>query len=167
MTARKLRDRIRRAINLLEQAATKVNNADSSSITEVIGAEGKIELCQELKMLLDTIPINATPDREDGVAYKSPLEERYEEILSAAQRAVGKRLDEGRKKEDVLIRLFTAYRLRNEGYPFEGIGEVMKRDHSTIVHYVRKRMPDLLSLPKIYKRELDMYNKMNEILENE
>ena len=166
MTARRLRERIRRGIDALEQEALKVKNSDKSSITEVVGAEGKIELCQKLKMFLDTIPLdNAERLGIEDEGYRVPLEERYREILNAAELAVGKRQEEGRKKEDVLIRLFTAYRLRSEGYPFEGIGEVMGRDHSTIIHYVRRRMPDILSYPKIYKCEMDMYNKMNEILE--
>ena len=169
MTAKKLRDRILRGIDRLEQDARKVKDSDKSSITEVVGAEGKIEMCQKMKMLLDTIPVDDAPDflEETDEVYENPIEERHAVILRAAQRAVGKRLEEGRRKEDVLIRLFTAYRLRSEGYPYEGIGEVMKRDHSTIVHYVRKRVPDMLSLPSIYRSELDMFTKMNEILDKD
>lgn len=168
MTAKKLRDRIRRGIERLEQEARREKNSDSSSITEVVKAEGKIEACQEMSMLLDTIPVEETfylPDVKE--IYESPIEERHAAILRAAQIAVGKRLEDGRRKEDVLIRLFTAYRLRQEGFSVEGIGAVMGRDHSTVVHYVRRRLPDMLSLPNIYRREKDMFDKMNEILDNE
>jgi len=166
MTARRLRDKIRRGIDQLEQEALKVKNSDKSSITEVVSAEGKIELCQKLKMLLDAIPLdNAERLGIEDEGYRGPLEERYREILNAAELAVGKRQEEGRKKEDVLIRLFTAYRLRKEGYSFEAIGEVVGRDHSTIIHYVRNKMPAMLSYPNIYRDELEVYNKMNEILD--
>lgn len=94
------------------------------------------------------------------------IAERYKAVLSAAQKAVGKRLADGRRNDDVLIRLFAAYRLRLEGYSFDAIGKAMGRDHSTIIHYVRKKMADMLSLPNFYRRELKMYDKMNEILEN-
>lgn len=166
MNAIDLRDRIRLEIGRLEQAAHGVKNAEDSTITEVIGAEGKIELCQELKMLLDAIAIDSTPGdlEETPEPLKSPIEERYRVILQAAQQAVGKRLDSSQRKEDVLIRLFTAYRLRAEGFSMESIGKVLNRNHSTVVHYVRKRIPDMLSLPHIYRSEVEMYNKMNEIL---
>lgn len=96
--------------------------------------------------------------------FKPPISERYEIVLYAAQLAVGKQLCAGRAEEDVLIRVFTAYRLRLEGYSLDAIGKVMHRDHSTIIHYVRKKMADMLSVPGLYRKELDMYNKMNEIL---
>ena len=102
----------------------------------------------------------------DPPEYRPPILQRYAEVLQAAQIAVGKKMARGRGKEDVLIRMFVAYRLRCEGYPFEAIGKVLGRNHSTIVHLVGKKMADMLSLPKIYLRELKMYNKMNEILGN-
>ena len=112
-------------------------------------------------MLLDTIPIENPTEPE---TYKSPLDERYTVVLLAAQQAVGKRLGAGRDKEDVLIRMFTAYRLREEGYSLEAIGKALGRNHSTVIHYVQKRLPDMLSIPHIYRSEAEMFNKMNEIL---
>ena len=105
------------------------------------------------------------PNKEDLQECKIPIGERYDEVLRAAQTAVGKRLTKGRRQEDVLIRVFVSYRLRCEGYSCEEIGKAMNRDHSTVVHYARKNMGDMLSLPHMYKDELKMYNKMNEILD--
>ena len=169
MTAKALRDKIRRGINRLEQQAHKVKNADSSSITEVVGAEARIELCQELSMLIDTIAIEETPNflDEPQEIYESPIEERFAEVLRAAQQAVGKRLGNGREKENVLIRMFVAYRLRSEGYTCEAIAKLMNRNHSAVVHYVRRRIPDMQSVPKHYKSELEMLEKMNEILDKD
>ena len=96
--------------------------------------------------------------------FKPPIGERYDVVLSAAQEAVGKKLCSGRATEDVLIRVFVAYRLRQEGYSFDTIGKVMHRDHSTVMHYVRKKMDDMLSLPDYYRNELDMYDKMCALL---
>ena len=101
-----------------------------------------------------------------NTAPQSPIKERYGVILQAAQQAVGKRLEEGRRKEDILIRVFIAHRLRKEGYSYEAIGEMMNRDHATIIHYERTKMGGMLSLPKMYREELKMYDKMNEILNN-
>ena len=98
--------------------------------------------------------------------FKPPIGERYDIVLWAAQQAVGKQLCAGRRNEDVLIRVFTAYQLRYEGYSFEAIGKIMNRDHSTIIHYVRKKMEDMLALPNMYRTELDMHNKMIDLLDN-
>ena len=97
-------------------------------------------------------------------APQSSIKERYGVILLAAQQAVGKRLAEGRRKEDILIRVFVAHRLRQEGYSYEAIGEVMKRDHATIIHYERVKMSDMLSIPNMYRDELKMYRKMESML---
>lgn len=97
--------------------------------------------------------------------FRYPISERYDVVLWAAQLAVGKQLCSGRAEEDVLIRVFTAYRLRLEGYSFGAIGKVMNRDHSTIIHYVRKRMADMTSIPGVYSKELSMYERMTELLE--
>ena len=96
--------------------------------------------------------------------HKEPLKARHDVVLQAAQQAVGKRLAPGRRKEDVLIRVFVAYQLRQEGYSYEAIGEAMNRDHATVIHYVRKKMGDMLSLPSMYRDELKMYNKIKNIL---
>lgn len=98
--------------------------------------------------------------------FRPPISERYGIVLWAAQLAVGKQLCSGRAEEDVLIRVFTAYRLRKEGYSLGAIGRVMHRDHSTITHYIRNKMSDMLAVPRFYRRELEMYDKMNEILDN-
>ena len=98
-------------------------------------------------------------------APQSSIKERYGVILQAAQQAVGKRLAAGRRKEDILIRVFISHRLRQEGYSYEAIGQMMNRDHATIVHYERVKMGSMLSLPKMYREELKMYDKMNEIID--
>lgn len=169
MTAKELRERIRRGVERLEVEAQTVKDADSSSITEFVRAEGKIEICKALQMMLDTIPIEGCPDEdeEEPTWYKSPVEKRYYTVLRAAQQVVGIRLGEGRRKEDVLIRVFVSHRLRSEGYSFEAIGKVMHRDHSTVIHYVRSNMGDMLSLPNMYREELEKYKKMNEILDEQ
>ena len=102
-------------------------------------------------------------DKEMGI----PIKERCGVLLRAAQQAVGKRLGNGREKENVLIRMFVAYRLRSEGYTCEAIAKLMGRNHSAVSHYVRKRIPDIQSLPSIYRSELDMFTKMNDILDKD
>lgn len=90
-------------------------------------------------------------------------EERYNVVLQAAEEATGWRLSTSRTAENSTIRTFISYHMHNEGFSYESIGRVMHRNHSTITHLVRK-MEDMLSLPQMYKPELDMYNKMVELL---
>lgn len=90
-------------------------------------------------------------------------EERYNVVLQAAEEATGWKLSNTRTSENSTIRAFISYHMHNEGFSYESIGRVMHRNHSTITHLVRK-MEDMLSLPQMYKVELDMYAKMVELI---
>ena len=139
-----------------------------SDIEEIIHAEEEV-LCEANGKTFPTPESYFTEvlTKVRGEAeFKPPIGERYDIVLYAAQLAVGKQLCSGRAEDDVLIRVFTAYRLRKEGYSLGAIGKVMHRDHSTITHYIRNKMSDMLAVPRFYRRELEMYDKMNEILDN-
>ena len=92
-----------------------------------------------------------------------PIGERYPFVLSCAELSVGQPLANMRDKNNTIIRSFVSYQLHREGYSYTDIGRMMKRDHSTVIHLVRKT-EDMLSLPQAYKQEVDMYNKMQELL---
>lgn len=98
---------------------------------------------------------------ENGVP--PPIEESYPHILSCAEAACGRKLEESREKENTLIRCFVAYKLHNSGYSYSEIGKVMKRDHSTITHLAH-RMRDMLSLPGAYKWEVQQFRRFEEML---
>ena len=92
-----------------------------------------------------------------------PIEETYPHILSCAETACGRKLEESREKENTLIRCFVAYKLHNNGYSYSEIGKVMHRDHSTITH-LANRMRDMLSLPNAYKLEVQQFKRFEEML---
>lgn len=121
-----------------------------------------VRYAHELQAFLDAFYV-----KQALAAYAYPVMKRYNEVLQAAQHAVGRQLSSSRERDNVLIRVFTAYQLRSEGYSFEAIGKCMGYNHTVIIHYVRKRMDAMLSLPRIYRRELEMFNKMKEILDDE
>ena len=98
---------------------------------------------------------------ENGVP--PPIEESYPHILSCAEAACGRKLEESREKENTLIRCFVAYKLHNSGYSYSEIGKVMKRDHSTITHLAH-RMRDMLSIPHAYKAEVSMYKEFEKMV---
>ena len=89
--------------------------------------------------------------------------ERFPFVLSCAELAVGQPLADVRDKNNTNIRSFVSFQLHMEGYSYTDIGRMMRRDHSTVIHLVRK-MEDMLSLPQAYKQEINMYNKMLELL---
>ena len=89
--------------------------------------------------------------------------ERFPFVLACAELAVGQPLADSRDKNNTNIRSLVAFQLHMEGYSYTDIGRMMKRDHSTVIHLVRK-MEDMLSLPQAYKQEINMYNKMHELL---
>lgn len=98
---------------------------------------------------------------ENGVP--PPIEERYPGVLACAEIACGQALTDSRERENTQIRQFVAYRLHNEGYSYSEIGNVMNRDHSTITHLAH-RMRDMLSLPVMYKVEVQQFKRFEEML---
>jgi len=95
--------------------------------------------------------------------YKIPVDERYKHVLSVAEEVTGWKLTDSRCHQNTLIRSFVAYTLRSEGYSFGSIGKVMGRDHSTIIHAVRK-MQDMQSVPAFYKDDLAMFREFERLL---
>ena len=93
----------------------------------------------------------------------APIAERYAEVLAAAERAVGVKMNPGRDAVTTTVRSFVAYRLHKEGYSYNDIGRMMGRDHSTVVHLV-ERKENALSVPGAYKSETEMFNRFEEIL---
>lgn len=93
----------------------------------------------------------------------SPIEERFPVVLIAAEQATSWFLTDSRERENTLIRQFVAYRLHNEGYSYSEIGKMLKRDHSTVTNLVH-RMRDMLSLPVMYRQEVQQFKRFEELL---
>ena len=98
---------------------------------------------------------------ENGVP--PPIEERYPGVLACAEIACGQALTDTRERENTQIRQFVAYRLHNDGYSYSEIGKMLKRDHSTVTNLVH-RMRDMLSLPMVYRQEVQQFKRFEEIL---
>ena len=92
-----------------------------------------------------------------------PIEERFPGVLACAEIACGQPLTDTRERENTQIRQFVAYRLHNEGYSYSEIGKMLKRDHSTVTNLVH-RMMDMLSLPVMYRQEVQQFKRFEEIL---
>ena len=93
----------------------------------------------------------------------SPIEERFPGVLACAEIACGQALTDSRERENTQIRQFVAYRLHNEGYSYSEIGKMLKRDHSTVTNLVH-RMRDMLSLPMVYRQEVQQFKRFDEML---
>lgn len=92
-----------------------------------------------------------------------PIEERYPTVLQAAEQATSWMLTDSRERENTLIRQFVAYKLHGEGYSYTEIGKIMHRDHSTITH-LAYRMRDMLSLPVMYRQEVQQFKRFEGLL---
>ena len=92
-----------------------------------------------------------------------PIEERYPGVLACAEIACGQALTDTRERENTQIRQFVAYRLHSEGYSYSEIGKMLKRDHSTVTNLVH-RMRDMLSLPVMYRQEVQQFKRFEELL---
>lgn len=93
----------------------------------------------------------------------SPIEERFPGVLACAEIACGQALTDSRERENTQIRQFVAYRLHNDGYSYSEIGKMLKRDHSTVTNLVH-RMRDMLSLPMVYRQEVQQFKRFEELL---
>lgn len=93
----------------------------------------------------------------------SPIEERFPGVLACAEIACGQALTDTRERENTQIRQFVAYRLHNDGYSYSEIGKMLKRDHSTVTNLVH-RMRDMLSLPMVYRQEVQQFKRFEELL---
>lgn len=92
-----------------------------------------------------------------------PLDERYPEVLKAAESAAGWRLSGTRDAWNSLLRAFIAYQLRHEGYTYSEIGRALGRDHSSVMH-MEQRIDDMISLPNAYYSEVNLFRKFEESL---
>ena len=88
--------------------------------------------------------------------------ERFPFVLACAEIAVGRKLSRERCEDNTLIRAFVSYMLRYEGYTYKEIGRMLQRDHSTVMH-LYKKMEDILSLPYVYRKEIDMFREFEEL----
>lgn len=85
------------------------------------------------------------------------VDRRYAELLSIAEDLFDYKMKTSRRDaEDVMIRRFISYRLRQEGFSLSAIGHAVGKNHSTIFHLI-KQMEDYFSLPGLYKDDIKKY----------
>lgn len=136
------------------------------------------EEVKEISDMIDSliVPFDDDEKTEDEVFYTEvlrqlrgqngvppPIEERYPGVLACAEIVCGNKLTDSRERENILIRSFVAYKLHEEGYSYSEIGKMMKRDHSTVTNLVH-RMRDMLSLPVMYRQEVQQFKRFEEML---
>lgn len=117
-----------------------------------------IALPKEEKMILiKHMQCTMMDEREDDGS-------RFHTLFKAATAVVGGGIvSDSKLKKLVIGRMMIAYKMRQEGYTFKTIGEYMKRSRYS-VRTLRNNMDDALSLPHIYKYEVECWNKFNELL---
>lgn len=125
---------------------------DSSQRTELIvrnaaklTKDERISLARRLIEQPETIP-------------QVQAERRFSFLLPIAEEVVGKKMERRRNTEDVLIRQFIAYKMRDEGLHVSDIARAMGIHHATVIHYV-KQMKNFFDEPIFYMKELGQYCK--------
>ena len=87
------------------------------------------------------------------------LRERYDIVKSVVENVMEHKMTEGRTRDDVLCRMFVAYILHQDGYSLSKIGEILNKNHSTVIYLVRT-VNDMVEVPSAYSFEI---SKLNEI----
>ena len=75
-------------------------------------------------------------------------------------------IGDSRSRIDTFGRTMVAYELRREGYSLAHIGELLHRDHSTVM-WMLNRMKNVLDFPRSYREEATYWNNFNTLLTNE
>ena len=133
---------------------------DSSQRTELIvrnaaklTKDERISLARRLIEQPETIP-------------QVQAEQRFSFLLPIAEEVVGKKMERRRNTEDVLIRQFIAYKMRDEGLHVSDIARAMGIHHATVIHYV-KQMRNCFDEPIFYAKELENYFRFSEYVKDE
>lgn len=91
--------------------------------------------------------------------------ERYLYLTAKAEAATGAKATRRRDYFSVLTRSFVSRQLWREGMSYKEIARISGRNHATIMHQV-KTLEDMAAFPKMYEKELEMYNKFIESIEH-
>ena len=91
--------------------------------------------------------------------------ERCAALVSVAEQALGCTMDRSRSATSVAIRRFVSWRMRQDGYSFNDIARAMGVNHSTVHYYVRM-MRDEFEMPSVFRNDVGLYHKFNEMLDN-
>ena len=90
--------------------------------------------------------------------------QKYEVVKSAVETVMERKLDiKSRLRIDVRGKVFMSYILRNDGYSLTEIGNMMGLNHSSVYH-LSKTMEDWLSVPTLYKEEIEQFNKIEKLI---
>lgn len=105
-----------------------------------------------------------TAEMYDEIEYnRQRAEGKYVDLVTAAEMAVGAKMDGTRHADSVTIRRFVAYRMRKDGHSLMEIAKTMGVDHSTVSHYV-KTMREEFELPTVFRNDIELYDNFNKIL---
>lgn len=91
-----------------------------------------------------------------------PVDERFPQILKAAETVVGCKLTDTRSMPNTMIRSFVAYRMHKEGYSHHEAGVYLERDHATMT-YLYYKVADMFSVPDAYKEEIEMLERFESL----
>ena len=89
---------------------------------------------------------------------------RFHVLWKAATQVVGGGIiSRSKLRKPVIGRMMITYKMWQEGYKLESIGEYLHRERVSIRH-LRNNMDDVLAYPKMYAYETDCWNKFNELV---
>jgi len=123
-----------------------------------------LSLHEQYKKMVDWL-ISLRPQPKPPVPLKDRYtpEERYQILLTLAEKVWGKKLSRFKTTDDTRIRMFVSYMMWMEGYSYEKIGKVMGRNHSSCINHVR-RMRNVFDEPVFYAEENEKYNEFCDLV---
>lgn len=109
-----------------------------------------------IKVMQDTM----MDEREDDGS-------RFHILWKAATKVVGGGIiSRSRLRKPVIGRMLITYKMWQEGYKLESIGEYLHRERTSVRH-LRNNMDDALAYPRVYPEENRCWEQFNELINEE
>lgn len=96
--------------------------------------------------------------------YRDKINTRFRSCEKVMSQLTGINVLEDTRRRDVVIaRDIIAYTLLQEGFYSVAVGEVLKRDHATVLH-MRNKIWNVLDCPECYRWEYELLTRFREEL---
>lgn len=78
---------------------------------------------------------------------------RYNEVKSVAEALMGKKIDDSRNADNILMKMAICYVMSNEGAGEVSIASAVGKDHST-VNYYKKKVKEMMDAPQSFRTQV-------------
>lgn len=103
--------------------------------------------------------------KKDKDADREIDPDRGPHLIMAMESLLGERLTAPTRKRMVVnARYIVAYQMRAEGFTLKAIGNLLDKDHATIMHGIGKMM-DIMAYSRSYPQEFELFKNFQKLIQ--